>query len=370
MRRSSVDKPFLIIFLILLVGGFFVFLSASMGLVARDGAKFGTVAMRQALLGLAVGGVAFALFYKTDYKFWKKHCFAFFILAAFFCFTVFIPGLGMSHGGATRWIKISFITFQPAELFKIAFIIYFAAWLGAVKQKVRTFSWGLLPFIILVGIAAVVLLVQPDTDTLAVIFLSALGMYVVAGARWRHIAFVFVTSLAGLAILAFFRPYVMQRLTVFFNPSADPQGAGYQVQQSLIAIGSGGLTGRGFGQSIQKFSYLPEPVGDSIFAVAAEEFGFIGASLMILAYALLALRGLKIAKQAPDAFSGLIVTGIVILIAVQSFVNIASMLALVPLSGIPLLFVSQGGTALMMVLAEVGLVLNISRRRVAERVGN
>ena len=186
-------------------------------------------------------------------------------------------------------------------------------------------------------------------------------MFFVAGAPLRHLALAALVCLVLLAALVFFRPYLKERLLTFLQPASDPQGAGWQIQQSLIAIGSGGGFGRGFGQSVQKFSYLPEPVGDSIFAVASEEFGFVGAALLIALFLAFLMRGLRIATHVPDSFGGLLALGIVILISLSAFVNIASMLGLVPLSGLPLPFVSHGGTAMLLALAEVGIVLNISR---------
>jgi cell division protein FtsW len=191
--------------------------------------------------------------------------------------------------------------------------------------------------------------------------LASLAMFIVAGGRWLHVAAIGALCIVGLLVLTMMRPYLKDRLLTFINPAGDPLGSGYQVQQSLIAIGSGGVFGRGFGQSIQKFNFLPEPVGDSIFAVFAEEWGLVGSTLLILLYLFFAFRGLRIASRANTPFASLLATGIIVLIVSESFINIASMLALFPLSGTPLLFVSQGGTALLFTLAEVGIVLNISR---------
>jgi cell division protein FtsW len=189
-------------------------------------------------------------------------------------------------------------------------------------------------------------------------------MFIVAGGRWRDVLILFIIGVIAMGFLVTARPYLQDRIEVFLNPEeADIRGSGYQINQSLIAIGSGGLTGRGFGQSVQKFGRLPEPIGDSIFAVAGEEFGFIGASFLIILFVAFALRGLRVALRSPDSFGGLLALGIVILITSQSFINIASMLALFPLSGTTLVFVSQGGTALLIALAEVGILLSISRHQ-------
>lgn len=367
---KNIDRTFLWISIILTLGGLFIFISASMGLLTRDaGATFNSVAFNQIGLGLMLGSVAFIVMLKIPYTFWRRYAFYFFGFSLVLMLLVFIPHIGISHGGAQRWINVFGLSFQPAELLKLAFVIYFATWLSGVKTRIKDFKYGLLPLLILLVIVGGLLLKQPDTDTFLVIALAGVAMYLVAGGRYRDIFILFLLGILCVGLLAMARPYLLDRITTFFNPASDPLGSGYQIQQSLIAIGAGGLTGRGFGQSIQKFNYLPEPIGDSIFAVASEEFGFIGALAIILAFVLFALRGLRIAHRSPELFGRLVVVGIVILIITQSFINIAAMLAVVPLSGTPLLFISHGGTALLFTLAEVGLILNISkfeRRKLAK----
>ena len=276
---------------------------------------------------------------------------------------VFVPKIGVTHNGARRWLSLGGISFQPAEFLKIAFIIYFSAWLSGVKEKVATFRYGLLPLLVLMGIIGVIMLKQPDTDGLVVIAMAGIGIFITAGGRWRHLSILILIMIIGMAVTAYSRPYVMDRFTTFINPSSDSRGAGWQIQQSLNAIGSGEMFGRGFGQSIQKFKFLPESIGDSIFAVAAEEFGFVGSFALILTFVLFAFRGLKISLKSPDEFGGLLVVGIVILVISQSFINIASMLGVIPLSGLPLVFFSQGGTSMFLTLAEMGIILNVSRYR-------
>jgi len=274
---------------------------------------------------------------------------------------VFVPGLGQSHGGATRWLSVFGLSFQPSELLKIGFIIFLSAWLSDAKDKVKTFKYGFLPLLILFVITGAILLSQKDTDTLAIVVFSGLAVFLASGGQWKHVFISILIGVMSLTTIALTRPYVMNRITTFMNPSANALGSGYQIQQSLIAIGSGGLTGRGFGQSIQKFNFLPEPIGDSIFAVAGEEFGFLGATTIILIFVFFAFRGLKIAVNVPDSFGRLMVVGIVILVVSQAFVNIGAMVGVLPLSGITLPFFSHGGTALFMTLAEIGIILNISK---------
>lgn len=360
--KKKIDKPFLIITFILIIVGFFIFTSASMGLLAKlyGSAKFKAVLFNQIVLGLCGGMVAMFITSRIPYTFWRKH--AFYILIASFSLMllVFTP-LGKCTKGACRWLDIGGLSVQPAEFYKLGFVMYLACWFASVKNKVATWKLGTLPFIILIGITAGLVLMQPDTDTFMVIVIAGIAVYITAGGRWRDMLVMGIMGIIGLTILVFQRPYLMSRIQTFIDPSKDPTGSSYQVQQSLIAIGSGGFTGRGFGQSIQKFNFLPEPIGDSIFAVAAEEFGFIGGVTIILLYILFAFRGLRIAKHAPDTFSMLLIVGIITLIITQSFLNIAAMLSIIPLSGTPLLFISHGGTALFFTLASVGIILNISR---------
>jgi len=360
-KLGKISRPFLILTILLVVSGFFIFSSASLGVLARDEIKFSNVAFKQIFYGLFLGSLACLFSTRINYKVWKKYSFIFFLGSIFLTLLVFVPGIGLEHGGAKRWIDLGFISFQPAEFLKIAFIIYFAAWLSGMKNKVSTFSWGLLPFLIFSAILGAILLAQPDTGTYAVIMFAALAMYIAAGASWKHILITFLIGVIGLGALVLTRPYIKQRLDVLIHPSANSQTSGYQLKQSLIAVGSGKVWGRGFGQSIQKFNYLPEPIGDSVFAVAAEEFGFVGAFSLVSLFIFFGMEGLKIASKAKDNFGRLMALGIVILILSQALINVGGIIGVLPLTGIPLPFVSHGGTALFIALVEVGIVMNISR---------
>jgi cell division protein FtsW len=297
------------------------------------------------------------------YRNLRQYAFYIFVASLLLTLAVFIPGLGASYGGATRWINLGGFSFQPAEVFKIGFVIYIATWLSGMHLHVRSFTTGTLPFVAIMALVGGVMLLQPDTDTFMIMAAAGLAMFVTAGGRWRDVGLLFLTAAILIGTIAFFRPYIMDRLTTFMHPDDDPQGSGYQIQQSLIAVGSGGFSGRGFGQSIQKFEYLPEPIGDSIFAVYAEEFGFIGSSLLIILFLCFTLRGYKIAAAAHDSFGMLLVVGFMTLIACQAFLNMGAMVGIAPLSGLPLPFISHGGTALLTTLAMVGIVLNVSKYR-------
>ncbi len=361
MKKKCADRFFLGIVATLTFVGFIIFTSASLGLLARDGAMFSSVALRQFFLGIILGSIALVIVSKINYRVWKKYSLYIFIFSLALTALVFVPSLGLTHGGATRWIDLGIITFQPTEFLKLGFVIYFAALLSSLRTRIQSLKYGIIPLGIVLVVTCLPLVKQPDFGAVLIISITALSMFVAAKGRWKHFAGILVTLLLLATIATFTQPHVMDRVLTFVNPERDPLGAGYQIRQSLITIGSGEMFGRGFGQSIQKFEYLPEPTGDSIFAVAAEEFGFIGAVILILLFLMFAFRGFVIAQNAPTRFSGLLVFGIVILVISQSFINIAAMLGIAPLTGMPLLFVSQGGTALFFVLLSVGIILSISR---------
>ena len=363
VSKKTADPILLTLVSVLVGGGFLVFTSAALGLLAREGATFQSVAFNQFFFGIVGGGLALALGSIIHYRHWRQYAFYIFLATCALALLVYVPGVGFTHAGATRWISIGGFTMQPAEFLKIGCIIYLATWLSGVHKDINTFRRGTLPFFGLLTIPGLILLSQPDTDSFLIIATAATAMFLVAGGRWRDMLLLFVVGAVLLAALAFSRPYVMDRLTSFMDPSLDPQGSGYQISQSLIAIGSGGLTGRGFGQSIQKFEYLPEPIGDSIFAVYAEEFGFLGTITLIALLSAFTFRGYRLATEARDLFGMLLVVGVITFIAFQAFLNIASMVGLVPVAGIPLPFISHGGTALLVTLGAVGIVLNVSKYR-------
>ncbi|MEX2052191.1 MAG: putative peptidoglycan glycosyltransferase FtsW [Candidatus Paceibacterota bacterium] len=360
-KTKKIDRFFLIIVMILVSMGVAMFVSASLGVLAKNKEIFYSVLFNQLVLGLGLGLLGMYLAMRIDYKFWRKYSFYIFLASIILTAAVFIPDLGLSHGGATRWLKAGPFSFQPVELLKFGFIIYFAAWLSWVKNKTGDFRFGILPFLLMLSIIAIILFKQPDTKSFILITATGICMLFVSGVKIRYIFATGVLAAFALGALVFFTPYLQNRVKTFLNPSDDPRGSSYQIQQSLIALGSGGTFGRGFGQSIQKFSYLPEPQGDSIFAVIGEELGIIGALTTVFLYLLFLLRGLRISNNSPDVFSGLLVSGIVILITLQSFLHIASVTGVFPLTGVPLVFMSHGGTALMIYLIAIGVVLQVSK---------
>lgn len=355
------DRTLFTVVVVLVAAGFFIFSSASLGLLARNGAQFSSVAFNQIIFGIIGGGIGLFVTSSIHYRTWRQYAFYIFVTTLLLTLLVFVPGLGFEHGGAKRWIHIGSFSFQPAELLKIGFIIYMATWLSGMKQYIGSFLKGTLPFVGIMAGVGIVMLLQPDTDTFLIMAAAAVAMFIAAGGSLRDVSLMILSGVLLITILAFTRPYIMDRLTTFMDPMSDPQGSGYQIKQSLIAVGSGGIAGRGFGQSIQKFEYLPEPIGDSIFAVYSEEFGFLGSTVLVVLFALFAFRGYRIASHSPDLFGMLLVVGFITLIMTQALLNIAAMLALTPLSGLPLPFISHGGTALLATLTAVGIVLNVSK---------
>jgi cell division protein FtsW len=316
----------------------------------------------QLFYGVIPGLLLMFIVQKIDYHFWKKFAFVFFVANLLFLILVFIPGLGLNFQGASRWIKLGPFSFQPSEMLKLSLIIYLAAWLETKREKGADFFEGFLPFLAIVGVVGFLIIKQPDMGTLGTIVLIATSIYFMSGAKFQHMA-----AMLGLGVMAFlalvkFESYRMSRLLVFLHPEMDPRGIGYQINQALLAIGSGGLFGLGLGHSRQKFNYLPEPVGDSIFAIIAEEIGLIGAAALVLLFVVFAMRGLKIAKNAPDTFGRLVAVGITSWVIFQALVNISAISGIIPLTGVTLPFISYGGTSIVFLMMGVGILLNISKK--------
>lgn len=361
-NNKSIDKVFLGTVITLLVAGFVIFISASMGILAKDSAQFASIVSKQIFFGIIFGSIACFIFSNIDYKILKKYSLFIFIGSIVFTALVFVPGLGTNlNTFARRWISIFGFTFQPVALLNIGFIISWSAWLSSVKEKVSTFKRGFIPLLIIISITAGLLLSQPDTDSFIILCTTFVCMFIIAGGKKRYVVILGILGIACIAVLAFTRPYIMTRIETYIHPGANSQTSGYQIQQSLIAVGSGQVFGKGLGQSVQKYKFLPESISDTIFAVLAEEGGFVTCVFIIIVFLFFVFRGFRIAIRSPDIFGGLLVAGIVILTILQSFTNIASVLGIIPFSGVPLSFFSQGGTAMLLVLLEIGIVLNVSK---------
>lgn len=357
----SLDKPLFYTTAILFVGGLLILASASIVLSQQKFGSIGGYAWRQLVSGGLVGVIAFWIGLRVPYRAWKKFSLPLMIFSFVLLAMLFLPQFSYSFGGARRWLQFGPINFQPSEILKLTFVMYLASWLDARRSEMASISYGLVPFSVMLGVIGIFLIMQPDFGTLGVIVITAGILYFLGGGKTNQIISLAFLGLAAAYLVVKSAPYRFSRILVFLNPGFEPQGRGYQVSQALIALGSGGFKGLGFGRSLQKYNYLPEPMGDSIFAIYGEEMGFLGVLLLIGLFVVFLWRGLLIARRAPDIFGKLLAAGIVISVVVQAFVNMAAISGLLPLTGIPLPFVSYGGSSLVVTLAGIGILLNISK---------
>jgi cell division protein FtsW len=361
-RYHSPDYLFVILLGLVLVLGL-IFLTSASGVVGLR--RFGSTTYflrHQILMGLIPGLIFLVIFSFVDYRFWQKWALPIFIISLFLMALTFVPGIGLSRGDARRWISIGGLGFQPAEVLKLSFIIYLAAFFDSRQKKMKSWTNSFIPLIIMLAIVGALVMAQKDMGTMMVIFMIAISVYFLSGASFLHILILLGGAISIFFVLIKAAPYRMARFITFLYPQMDPLGIGYHINQALIAIGSGGVFGLGLGHSRQKFLYLPEAYGDSIFAVIGEELGFLTTIIILCLFVALALRGFKIAKSAPEFFGQILGGGILSWFIFQSMINIGAMLHLFPLTGIPLPLVSYGGTAMMVLLAAFGILINISRQ--------
>lgn len=360
-RSQNVDYVILVLIGVLLLIGFVALATASSDLgKLRYGDSFYFI-KHQALYGLSFGIVGFFAGYFIDYRKYKKLSPILFFLglgAVVLTFT----SIGLGAGGATRWLQLGPVTIQPSELLKLFFIGYIAAWLSGVRtDRQKSLMEGFIPFLSVSGLVAGLLLIQRSTSAAVILMVGALAVYWAGGAKIKYVAAFIGIGLVMLASVTLATPYRLERVKTFIRPSEESQGLGYQINQALVTIGSGGLTGVGYGQSTIKTS-LPERVGDSIFAVIAEEFGFVGSVLLISLFFAFFVRGLLLSKRAKDKFGKLLLVGFSTIIGFQALVHIGGNSGLVPLTGVPLPFISFGGTSLAVFMTMGGVMLNISKR--------
>ena len=317
----------------------------------------------QLLFGILPGLALMYLCTRIDYRFWKKISFFVLFAALAMLILVFVPGVGQNLHGAASWVTVLGYTFQPAEILKLALIIYLAAWFGSRDERVKNWAYGMVPLFTVLVFAGLLLVLQPDVGTLFIVVMIGLGVYFVAGASMKHLGILALVGTIAFAGIVAVAPYRLNRVKSFLNPAESPRGISYQLNQSLIAIGSGGLFGVGFGKSTQKLGqFLPEAVGDSVFAIITEEFGFVGSAITLGLFLALGLMLIHIAKEAPDKFGRLLVMGVAVWVMVQALVNVAAVSGVGPITGVPLPLISYGGTATASLLAGLGMVMNVARR--------
>jgi cell division protein FtsW len=349
---QEIDTHLLFVTLILLAIGLIAVADASAPLAARDfGDKYFFLKQQAKWAGL--GLISLFVFSRIPYKFWEKIAVPFFAVNLFLLLMVFIPGIGPRLLGAKRWIVLGPISFQPSELMKLSLAMYMAKVAITKVKPIAFFA----PIVIIIGLV----MLQPDLGTTIILTVIGMTQVFVAGMPLSYFALAGGAGGIGGLLLILLSEYRRERLMTFLKQTSDPLDTGYHIRQILLALGSGGLLGVGLGNSRQKYLFLPETATDSIFAIIAEEIGFVGATIIILLFIFFVYRGVQIAKNAPDEFSKILAIGLTVWIGGQAFVNIASMVALVPLTGIPLPFISYGGTALITTLSACGILLSISK---------
>lgn len=297
---------------------------------------------------------------RLDYHHYRKPAVIWSLVGVVLVLLVVVFGFAPING-TRRWISLAGFTLQPAEFAKIAAVFFTAAILERRMHRINDVRYALLPIAVLVAIFAGLIVMQPDFGTSAALTGVVLAMVFAAGLSFRYLGAVAGVLLPLAAVAIWLEPYRLRRFLIFLDPDSDPLGAGFQLRQSLIAVGSGGLTGQGFMESKQKLFYIPEPHTDFIYAVIAEELGLVGATAILICFAIIAYRGLRAAESAPDRFGSLLAVGLTAMLAAQAFVNLSVVLGLVPTKGIPLPFVSNGGSSMLVSLFAMGVLLNVSQ---------
>lgn len=360
-RRAPVDKTLLLIVALLLMFGLLCLFSATYYKAVAKGDAL--MEVKRQLFGIALGAALMFVTSRIPYPFWRDPRVVVGALIASFVLLVLvvIPGIGVYLNGSRRWLNIAGLSFQPSEAAKIASVLYLASTLSYRADQIHRFWRGIVPLLVVPALMFLLILEQPNLSTAGSIMIVALLMLLLAGAKWRHLGLLSVAGLIVGGVYAWIEPYRRERLLSFRDPFAQMSDEGYQLAQSLIAIGSGGLFGRGLGQGRQKFSYLPYPESDFIFAIVGEDFGLMGCLLVVTLFVAFAFAGMRIAVNAPDRYGCLLASGLTAMIAVQAFLNIGVVVGVLPTTGLPLPFFSAGGTSITLLMAAVGIVLNVSR---------
>jgi len=355
------DRMFLASLVAMVAFGLLMLLSASGPIGYQRFHDAGYFFKHQLIYGLLPGAILFVIFSRIDYRLFLKFAPAALVASIVLLLMVYLPGIGMRFGGSGRWVYLGFLSFQPSEFVKIGVLVYTAAWLERHSSESKTLDKGFLPFLIPLSIVMLLLILQPNTGSMFVIVASALTAYYISGAPFVWFAGLGLLGTALFGLLIKLSPYRAARFLTFLHPELDPNGIGYQINQAYLAIGSGGLFGLGYGHSRQKYLYLPEAYGDSIFAVMAEELGFLICLLFLGLMAFFVWRCWRIAKQASDPFGRYLAVGIGAWIAIQTSLNIASMMGLMPMTGVTLPFVSYGSSAFVALSIACGIMASISR---------
>lgn len=360
-RLKPADGTLALILALLMMCGLLTLFSATYYKAVDQGDAL--LEVKKQLIGVGLGAFLMLLTSRIPYSFWQKPRVVMLALTGSFALLVLvlIPGIGVYVNGSRRWLNIAGLSFQPSELAKIASVMYLASTLSFRLKQVERLWTGILSLLVVPAAMFLLILQQPNLSTAGSIMIVAVLMMMLAGAKWKHLSLMGVAGLAVGFAYAWVEPYRRERLLSFRNPFAQMSDEGYQLSQSLIAIGSGGLFGRGLGQGRQKFSYLPYPESDFIFAIIGEDFGLFGCCVVILLFVAFAIAGMRIALNCQDRYGCLLAAGITAMISVQAFINIGVVVGILPTTGLPLPFFSAGGTSISLLMAAVGILFNISR---------
>lgn len=358
-ERGLLDVPFLVLTVLLVLIGVLMMFSASYARAYSTEGKATYYFARQAVF--AIVGIGIMLFFSTwNYQIWRSV--SFFILAAAIVFLLLVPLIGIEENGAKRWIYLGFTSFQPSEIAKLGIVLTFASMISYYRERMQSFREGILPFVVILAVVCGLLVLEPHLSAIIIILGVSAAMLLLGGVKLRWFALGLGVVAVFVAIYLATKGYAGDRIQAWLHPFEDESDSGYQIVQSLYAIGSGGLMGLGLGRSRQKYLYLPEEHNDYIFPIVCEELGFVGAMVVLLLFLLLILRGYWIALHARDRFGMLVVGGLTTLLALQVFLNIGVVTNLLPATGISLPFFSYGGTALLIQLFEMGVILSVSRQ--------
>ena len=360
-RRNPVDGTLLMLLIMLLSAGLLVLFSATYYAAIETGNAWDEVVKQ--LFGIGVGTVACIVTSRIPYRLWRQGWVvtAGLVISAILLVLVIIPGIGVYVNGSRRWLALAGVSFQPSELAKYAIVLYMANVLSRIGPGIKRLWTGIAPVLIVPGIAFLLILEQPNLSTAGSIMIVSLILIIMAGAKWRHILLMLAGGVCVGGYYAWSEPYRRRRLLSFMDPFATMSDEGYQLAQSLIAFGSGGLFGMGLGQGRQKYFYLPYPESDFIFAIVGEDFGLLGCCVVIALFAALMVCGFRIAVTCRDRFGMLLAAGITASITVQAFLNMGVVVGILPTTGLPLPFFSAGGTSVSITMAAMGVLMNISR---------
>jgi len=359
--EGEADRPLVFISAAIIIFGL-VMLSSASSVIAYSTYHDSYYFFKHQLFGLLIGLAGAWFFSRVDYHVWRKYAFWMLIASISLLLLVFIPGLSARWGSARSWINVFGFSLQPSEFVKLTFLLYLAAWLESGKKKLGEVSSGLGPFLAVLGAIALLMILQPDMGTLFIIALTSLAVYFIGGGSIKQVVGIILLGLVALVVMVNIYPYQADRFKCMADPSFSSDKYCYQINQSLIAVGSGGIFGRGLGASRQKFLYLPQAQNDAIFPIISEETGLIFSVILVLFYLALFYRGFIIAKNAPDDFGRILALGIVSWMVFQAFINIGGMINIMPMTGVPLPLISYGGSAMLVAMSSLGILANISKQ--------